>query len=112
MKNQNKNKTKNLKIFRRSDIHCHGDEILKVALEKLNLHLWVCFRYVAAERCLPKELNKLFLSLPWKTYAFNVKTKQTNKPKTQHHYINYIVAKTNHYLHVEVHEPRALPGSP
>lgn len=61
----------------RCDIHCHRDEILNVAVEKLCLHLWICSPYVAPQGCAPKELNKLFLRVPWQTYTFHVKTKES-----------------------------------
>lgn len=51
----------NLQIFFASHSHCHGDEILKVALKKLCLHLCLCFLNVTSEWCLPKELVKLML---------------------------------------------------
>ena len=53
----------NLKVFRGSDIHRHGDEVLKVSLEKLGLHLRACFGDGSAEGSLPEELVKLTLCL-------------------------------------------------
>lgn len=51
----------NLQIFLTSHIHGHADEVLKVALKKLCLHLWVCFCSVSSKWGLPKELIKIFL---------------------------------------------------
>lgn len=53
----------NLQIFLTCHVHCHANEILKVAVKKLHLHLWVCFRNVSSKWCLPKELIKLLLSV-------------------------------------------------
>lgn len=53
----------NLQIFLTCHVHCHGDEILKVALEKLCLHLSVCFLNVSPQWCLPKELIEILLGL-------------------------------------------------
>lgn len=53
----------NLQILLTNHVHCHADEILKVAVEKLCLHLWVSFRNVSPQWCFPEELIKLQLSL-------------------------------------------------
>ena len=47
----------------RGKVHCHGDEILQVSMEKLCLHLLLCFQDVSAQWGLPKELLKLTLSV-------------------------------------------------
>lgn len=53
----------NLQILLTSHVHCHADEILKVAVKKLCLHLWVGFLNVSSQWCFPEELIKLQLSL-------------------------------------------------
>lgn len=54
------NKKNYLYIFLTGNIHCHANEILKVALEELCLHLQVCFCDVTSQWCVPKEAIKLF----------------------------------------------------
>lgn len=59
------NQTDNLKVFLSCNIHLHGDEVLEVSLEKLGLHLQVCFRDASTKGSLPKELVKLTLCLAY-----------------------------------------------
>lgn len=59
-------------MFCRSHIHCHANEILKVAMKKFCLHFLVCRQNISSQRCLPKELFKLILCLPCKYLYRNV----------------------------------------